>query len=257
MAVKRSLILLGALLLTAPALAFGQSPPRGWVGVAYTTSVGQTDQNGNMIFSDYPVIETIEPGSPAEKAGLQKGDKILAINAQDLKANPLPGNILQPGRKLVFRYIRNNLTQNARVTVMPRPAGTAEKIAWTIFREDLPARPAASGTAPAGMFVPAAIELITGWDPTKLGIAGAQLIRLDRNLRELLGQKTGVFVVDVQPGTPAMLAGLQSTDVIVKAGDLEVQNPGEIAKLMGQPGVSALKLHIIRKKKAQTVTLRW
>lgn len=262
MAVKRSLILLGALSLVAPALALGQTPQRGWVGVAYTTSIGQTDQNGNMVFSDYPVIESIEPSSPAEKAGLQAGDKILAINSQDLKKNPLPGNILQPGRKLVFRFRRNDEMREVALTVAPRPAGTAEKIRLTIFGPDVrPARTPPRGASPVGTLpvseVLPTLNLITGFDPTALGIAGAQLMRLDRNYRELSGVPNGVFVVNVAPGSPAMQAGLQSTDVIIRAGQFLIDNPGEIARLMSEPGVNTIKLHIIRKKKPQTVTLRW
>jgi serine protease Do len=69
--------------------------------------------------------------------------------------------------------------------------------------------------------------------------------------------KNGVFVVNVAPGSPAMQAGLQSTDVIIRVGRFEIDNPGEIARMMSAPGINTIKLHIIRKKKPQTVTLRW
>jgi serine protease Do len=260
MAVKRSLILLGALSLVAPALARSQSPQRGWVGVAYTTSIGQTDQNGMMIFPDYPVIESIEPGSPAEKAGLQAGDKIIAINSQDLKKEPLPlGNMLQPGRRIVFRFRRNDDLREISLTVAPRPAGTAEKIRLTIIGPDLRSPRPTPGTLPAGAMpvndIMRPLNLITGFDPTALGIAGAQLMRLDGNYRELSGVQNGVFVVNVAPGSPAMQAGLQSTDVIIKAGQVWIDNPGEIAQLMN--GVNAIRLQVIRKKKPHVVTLRW
>jgi S1-C subfamily serine protease len=99
------------------------------------------------------------------------------------------------------------------------------------------------------------LDLLRGFDPTALGIAGAQLIRLDRNYRELSGVQNGVFVVNVAPGSPAMQAGLQSTDVIIKAGQFLIDNPGEIAQLMN--GVNTIKLQVIRKKKPHIVTLRW
>jgi serine protease Do len=265
MVVKRSLILLCALSLLAPALASGQSPQRGWVGVAYTTSIGQTDQNGNMIFTDYPVIESIEPGSPAEKAGLQAGDKIMALNAQDVKKNPLPiGNMLQPGRRIVFRFRRDDVTRNVTVTVAPRPAGTAERYAITLIGP-APSQVGSAGsgrrevalTAPMlGAPPPAMVPMLLPFGPSSLGVAGAELTRLNERLQELVGLKTGgVFVVNVAPGSPAMRAGLQSTDVIIKAGDFSIDNPGEIAQLMN--GVNTIKLQIIRKKKPHIVTLRW
>ena len=53
-----------------------------------------------MVFSDYPVIESIDPGSPAEKAGLQAGDILMSINSQDFRKEPIPMNsLLVPGRR--------------------------------------------------------------------------------------------------------------------------------------------------------------
>jgi len=265
---KRCLVIVGTVALFLPPVAAGQGGQRGWVGVAYTTSIGQADPSGNMVFSDYPVIESIEPGSPAERAGLEAGDKILALNSQDLKTNPIPlGNMLQPGRKIVFRFRRNDATREVSVIVAPRPAGTAERIALTVIGPDFsPVGPAAerqrrevSMNMPmTGAPTPAMVPLVFGFGPSSLAVAGAELTRLNQHLRELVGLKTaGVFVVNVAPGTPAMRAGLQSTDVIVRAGELAVENPGEIVRLMSEPGVSTLRLQIIRKKKPQTVTLRW
>ena len=95
---------------------------RGWVGVAYTTGVGTTDRSGAMIFTDYPVIESIEPNSPAEKAGLVAGDTILAMNSQDLRKTPLPvATMIQPGKRIVFRF-RRNAVREVALTVAARPS---------------------------------------------------------------------------------------------------------------------------------------
>src|SRR6266536_1337322 len=94
---------------------------RGWVGVAYTTSIGETDRTGAMVFKDYPVIESIEPNSPAERAGLEAGDTIIAMNAQDLKKTPLPmAAMIQPGRRVIFRFKRNDTVREVTVTVAQR-----------------------------------------------------------------------------------------------------------------------------------------
>ena len=71
-------IALGAVLVSLIPVAAGaqREALKGWVGVAYTTS-GETDRGGRLVFDDYPVIESVEPSSPAQKAGLAAGDTIL------------------------------------------------------------------------------------------------------------------------------------------------------------------------------------
>src|SRR5207248_3165195 len=124
---------------------------RGWVGVAYTTSMAQMDRDGAMIFKDYPVIESIEPNSPAEKAGLATGDTIIAMNAQDLKKTPLPmAAMIQPGRKVIFRFKRNDAVREVTVTVAPRPVGNNEKFVMTVFGSE-PGGPDAERSATVTM----------------------------------------------------------------------------------------------------------
>ena len=70
-----------ALAFSPLALEAQREPPRetakGWVGLLITTGIGEASASGQMVFNDYPVIESIDPGSPAEKAGLQAGDVLI------------------------------------------------------------------------------------------------------------------------------------------------------------------------------------
>jgi S1-C subfamily serine protease len=43
-------------------------------------------------------------------------------------------------------------------------------------------------------------------------------VRLPSNLRDQLGQRTGVIVVSVEPGSPAERAGIVLGDVVVSIG---------------------------------------
>ena len=117
---------LAALLVAAPLVAQQQrQPSKGWLGVLITTGIGETNGRGALIFNDYPVIESIDPGSPAEKAGLMAGDILISINSQDFKKNPIPMNsLLVPGQRVVFRYKRDNVAKKVAMTVADRPAGT-------------------------------------------------------------------------------------------------------------------------------------
>jgi len=254
---------------------------KGWVGVAYTTS-GQTDRGGRLVFDDYPVIESIEPSSPAEKAGLAAGDTILAMNSQDLRRSPVPmASMIQPGQKIVFRFKRNDSIREVTVTVVPRPSGTSESIVLTMIEQGAAAASErGEGTTPVAARAPMAprgereramvrtripgplmvtiAPLVFGFGPRTLGVAGAELTGLNADLASAIGVRTrGIFVVNVALGTPARESGLRSGDVITRADSSLVGDPGELIRVMRAAADNSIRLRIIRNKKEQTITLRW
>ena len=262
-----------ALLSVAPAARAQEAQSKGWVGIVITTGIGQTDRAGSMIFNDYPVIESIEPGSPAERAGLQAGDLIVSINSQDMKKNPVPPRaMLEPGQKVLFRYRRNDVAKATTVLIAPRPAGNPQTLQLSIIG---PVPGSGGGEAGPNQRVairrsgPPMIEISPLAMPTgtpSIGIAGALLTQLNADMREALSVKgNGVFVINVETGTPAGNAGLKSGDVILKAAGESVENPGELLRVlravtetaMRSNTENAVRLQLIRKRKPQTVTLRW
>ncbi|MDO8501939.1 MAG: PDZ domain-containing protein [Gemmatimonadaceae bacterium] len=259
-----------ALLAVAPATVRAQEPPKGWVGVVITTGIGQANESGAMVFNDYPVIESIEPGSPAEKAGLQTGDLLISINSQDFRKNPIPmSSLLVPGQRITFRYKRNDVLRRISLEVVERPVNTSGRVVLSIIgpapsegagtrarTEATMSRPVRTRIALPPMVSIAPIAFGTG--TPFIGIAGAELTQLNADLRDALNLKgDGVFVINVAVGTPAGDAGLKSGDVIVRAAKEAVQNPGELIRLMRASVDNSLQLQVLRKRKAQTITLRW
>ena len=246
-----------------------QAKSSGWVGVVITTGVGQSNASGTLVFNDYPVIESIDPGSPAEKAGLQSGDILLAINSQDLRANPIPNmSMLVPGNKVVFRYVRDNVTRSTNILVAQRPPGTSGHTRYSVIGPAPERVEALRGTrtqvtlrerAAAGSPLPhVTVPIIFGAGSPSISVAGAELTQLNDGLREILKfTGDGVFVINVAMGTPAGQAGLRSGDVIVRAEREIVHNPGEIIRIMRNTTANAMMLQILRNQKARTVTLRW
>lgn len=83
-----------ALLLLPGALAAqtaNASRPVGCRGTTSQTSsitLTRTADGQPVEFPDYPVIESVQPGSPAELAGFRYGDVVVVQDGRDLIANP-------------------------------------------------------------------------------------------------------------------------------------------------------------------------
>ena len=270
--ISKSTIGLAAMLALMPLglAAQGSKGPQGWVGVLITTGVGEANSAGRLIFRDYPVIESIDPGSPAEKAGLRAGDILISINAQDFKQNPIPMNeILVPGRKITFRYRRENVARSTRMTVALRPAGTTPGREIVIRAvPELPrvadrrvAEEAIRQVQTHDRFLLPSVSiapLVFGSGTPSIAILGAELTRLNEGLRDALRVSgDGVFVVNVVLGSPAGEAGLKGGDVIVAAAKQELQNPGQLLRLMQVATDNSLLLQIVRNQKPQNIVLRW
>ena len=69
------------------------------------------------------IIDDIRAGTPAEQAGLRKGDVILAINetaVMDLRDYARILKTLQPGETIRIRFRRDGREQNVTTQVMVR-----------------------------------------------------------------------------------------------------------------------------------------
>ncbi|MCC6931017.1 MAG: PDZ domain-containing protein [Gemmatimonadaceae bacterium] len=108
--------------------------PEGWVGVIYSAdaSAFRDDEGGLVIrFVDYPEIESVDPGSPAEKAGIRGGDRILAMSGRDLRDAEIDFTpLLKVGTRIPFKLRRGMETKVLTVTVEPHPGEFASPCPW-------------------------------------------------------------------------------------------------------------------------------
>jgi serine protease Do len=145
----------------APAAA-----PSGYLGVTMSSVPLRTSLQAGYIVSycDYPVVEAVDPGSPAERAGLAAGDTILAFNGRDVRAGMVDyTTLLEPNRTLRVRVRRDGRARDVSVAVQPRPAPApvrvyARSVTGTVARP--PAAPVAP-TAPSA----AAVAMVRGEEP--------------------------------------------------------------------------------------------
>ena len=301
------------------------SKPEGYMGITFSATMSaDAGRSGGEVFrfAENPTVETVEPGSPAERAGVAKGDEIILIDGQSVVGRDIAFNqLLRPGTRLPLRVRRDGDTRDVVLVIKQRPpsldngcpfldarimAAFGDPISigrWPlsggIVRAAPPppavppvpgARPRAARApepltqvvvgangavtvAPAAPLVPNvampapnAVEtappdqrnvFVFSRMSAPMVIAGATIVRTNADLRETFGVKSGVLVLDVARGSPAYSSGLKGGDVIVSVGRVAVTSPLSIQRAIETADGTELPLRIIRKKKEQSLTLRW
>lgn len=238
-------------------------PVSGWVGI--TTSVtAQTDSEGNLTYAEYPVVVSVDAGSPAARAGILAGDTILSFNDRDLRRYALPlRTMIQPGKTFVIRARRGTANRVSKLIVAERPPDRPER--FEIVMKAAPGVP----TIPTAPFVltPGPRPLMRATVPAtsavhatnmRMMLAGAELRPLSAELAEVLGIRAqGLFVVNVVDATPAKESGLRDGDVLLRAENTSLLTPIDLLRILQADLDKDVRLEILRKKKAQTIDLKW
>jgi membrane-associated protease RseP (regulator of RpoE activity) len=245
----------------------------GWIGITLDAPCTVEARGGDVYwrFLRHPEIVSVDPSSPAERAGIRQGDVLLAYDGQDVRREIAMNRLLQPGRtvRVRVRVRRENEVRDVAVKVAPMhvvalrewapPAASrtrgarvrtprAPSAPWGVIVPD-PGQPAAEGpTAP-----PTQIISIARFS----GLAGAHMETITPGLGETIGVGRGVLVISVPPGGPAHESGLVDGDVIVKADGRSIGSVAELRRLIAGSDGRAVKLDVARKGKVRQVTLRW
>src|SRR5437588_149600 len=186
---------------------------RGSIGVTFSS---QEEQSTNpmvlkQLGAPYGIIvESVKPGSPASRAGLQGGDVITAVNGNPVKSGDDLVNAItqaQVGSKVEITYIRDRKERKASVTVesMDRVFGNNS-----------------SAEAPSGESSPARfglnVETLSPERARQLGMEGQR----------------GVLVANVDAGSFAEDIGFQQGDVIVEVNQKGVESYNELREQLGR-----------------------
>jgi hypothetical protein len=257
----------------------------GWLGIAFNGDYTMDATPGGMLMAVRrpPEVESVEPGSPAEKAGLRRGDVLLSLGGRELSDAVIALNdILRPGARVPVRYKRGTETRSISVLIEPRPADFRPSCGW---EDDLIAR-ALAPSGSAYSFVVAPPERRQGeQNPFAIGegtvrstgpragqspsgftfianaaarlLAGTQLVPVNEGIAAVTGVERGVFVAEVARRSLAAQAGLVAGDVIVSADGEAVAVPSALARMMERSELRELKLQVVRQRKTEVLVLKW
>jgi serine protease Do len=189
---------------------------RGRLGVRIQPMTKELAQSFQLKEPNGALIATVEPGSPADKAGLRPGDVVLAFNGQEIDdPNKLPRLVAatKPGTSATLRIWRGGKAEDVKFTA-------AELVAEA-------RKPKPQAEAPTR--------------PNRLGVV---LSELPAPQRRALGIDYGLVVESAQAGRTPLRPG----DVIVGVGGealksledferlIDGQKPGETVALLVRRG---------------------
>jgi C-terminal processing protease CtpA/Prc len=107
------------------ALCDRNAKPQGYMGITFSATMrAEAEGSGAEIFrfAENPTVETVEPGSPAEHAGVAKGDEIILIGGQQVVGRDIVfARLLRPGNRLPIRVRRSGDTRDVLLVVGERP----------------------------------------------------------------------------------------------------------------------------------------
>ena len=208
---------------------------RGHLGIAVQPVTGDIAVNLGLSSAKGVIVSQVQKGSAAERAGMQRGDVILALNGNAVfEPNTFRNDIAgtPPGRTVALRIWRRGNEQELRATLgefisVERPAQTDQ--------EDSPEP--RSNTGRLGL----AVQPLTPALTQQLGLSA---------------ETQGLVVMAIDPVGPAADAGIQRGDVIEQVNQQPVRTVAELRDAVQRSGAAPLLLLVNHRGTTVFVTMK-
>ncbi|MBI2204527.1 MAG: PDZ domain-containing protein [Candidatus Rokubacteria bacterium] len=164
------------------------------------------------------LVSSVRPGSPAQRAGIERGDVIVEYDGQKVgPSSSLPRMVAttRPGTKVGLVVLRD---------------GKRVPLEVTVTRMEEPDTSAAVKSEETG----------------KLGLT-VQPLAPEEAARLGLDEQRGVVVRSVEPRTPAARAGIQVEDVIVEVNGKPVKDAADLQRALDKRGEGAANVFLMQR----------
>jgi Do/DeqQ family serine protease len=206
---------------------------RGKLGVTIQQVTSDIASSLNLKDVSGALINSVEAGGPAERAGLRRGDVITGLNGQPVPdSNTLRNRVAgtQPGGEVTVTYLRDGKEQTARVTL-------GEPTAANVRGRDEEGTPDSSNSGKLGMTV--------------------QPLTPDLAARLRLSPTTqGIVITDLDQTGPAAEAGLQEGDVIEEVNRRPIRSASDLTSEIDRAGQRPSLLLVNRRGTESFITIR-
>ena len=195
----------------------GQRPQRGYLGVSLQPVEEGIAEALGVPKDQGEIVRMVQPGEPAERAGLQQGDVIVRVNGQEVNPDQTVSYLVANtpvGSRIPVELIRNGRRMTVQVTVGQRP--TEEELARQLGTGDEPEGGLRPDDAPA---TPGSAVLGMSLQPLTPQIGRA--VNLPPDAR-------GVVITSIAPGSDAADKGLRRGDLIMSVNRQQVTTPAQV-----------------------------
>lgn len=222
-----------------------------WIGI-YTQTVDEDLKDAfELDYDNGVIIKMIVPDSPADKAGLEQGDIIIAIDGEDIKNSDELIDFVEgykPGERIKIKIVRDGDEDVVAVKLGERGAEKYYDKALDKFYSFTPKSDSKS------------FYFFDEDNRVSDVYMGVQLRNLNVQLGEYFGIEDGkgALIEEVTADSPAKKAGLEAGDVIIAVEGEEIEGPAAVTKLIRQKDEGdEIKVSVLRRneKKEFTVTL--
>ena len=182
------------------------------------------------------IVSQIQPGSAAERAGMKRGDVILALNGNAVSdpnsfRNDVAGT--PPGNTVTLRVLREGNEQELRATLEEFKV------------EERPVSPVRNNSSES-----------RGDQTGKLGLAVQPLTPAIAQQLGISAETQGLVVVEIDPAGPAADSGIQRGDVIEAVNQQPMRTVAEIRTALERSGDKPVLLLVNHKGTTIFLTVR-
>ena len=236
-------------------------------GARIGASVSAVDANDNKEAKAGVSVETVEPGGPADKAGLKAGDIVTDFDGERVRSVRQFTRLVQETTAgWSVPVVLSRAGQRVTVNITPERASFGDDFNMRFLdtpmaRLATPPTPPPAPLAPAAPRAPRLPTVVGPGMPFDLfsrvgntGRLGVTIEDLDTQLAEYFGVKEGVLVKSVAADCVAAKAGLKAGDVITSVNGRHIYDSSDVTRALDRvENNGEVTLEVTRDRKQQTL----